>query len=111
MKRLLPCLLLLLLIGLFAAAHAEASTTLLVYMSGADLDYEACYDIYEMGIAEVGDDVNIVILAGGSKSWEFEEIEGGTRTLITLRDGDFESIDDWGWKSMGSGESLLEFLE
>ena len=79
-------------------------------MCGADLQSAACEDIYEMGIAEVGDNVNIVILAGGAEEWDFDEIQGNTRNLITLRDGNSESITDWGWKSMGSEESLLEFL-
>lgn len=111
MKRLLLCTLLLLAVGLFAAAQAEGSATLLVYMCGAEIQYDACYDMYEMGLAENGDDVNVVILAGGADKWEFDEIKGGTRNLITIRDGDFETIEDWGWKSMGSEESLLEFLE
>ena len=110
MKRIWIIVLAILSLALIFSAHAETSTTLLVYMCGADLQSAACEDIYEMGIAEVGDNVNIVILAGGAEEWDFDEIQGNTRNLITLRDGNFESITDWGWKSMGSEESLLEFL-
>ena len=110
MKRIWIIVLTILSFALISSAHAETSTTLLVYMCGADLQSAACEDIYEMGIAEVGDNVNIVILAGGAEEWDFDEIQGNTRNLITLRDGNFESITDWGWKSMGSEESLLEFL-
>ena len=110
MKRLLFTMMLLLLAGVFAAAQAETAT-LLVYMCGSDLQSAACYDIYEMGVAETGDDVNVVILAGGSPEWDFDELEGDTRNLVTLRDGDFETITDWGWKSMGDADSLLEFLD
>ena len=110
MKRIWIIVLAVLSLALIFSAHAETSTTLLVYMCGADLQSAACEDIYEMGIAEVGDNVNIVILAGGAEEWDFDEIQGNTRNLITLRDGNFESITDWGWKSMGSEESLLEFL-
>ncbi len=92
-------------------AAAEANLTLLVYMCGASLQEAGCYDIYEMGMAETGDEVNIVVLAGGASEWAFDEIAGNTRNLITIRNGEFESITDWGWASMGSGESLLEFLE
>lgn len=107
------------LLGLFMAglalmgvgAAAEANLTLLVYMCGANLQEAGCYDIYEMGMAETGDEVNIVVLAGGASEWAFDEIAGNTRNLITIRNGEFESITDWGWASMGSGESLLEFLE
>ena len=111
MKRIVFCVVLagLLLLGIGAAA--EADLTLLVYMCGADLQECACEDIYEMGIAENGDNVNIVILAGGASEWDFEELQGNTRNLVTLRDGYFESVEDWGWASMGSEESLLEFLE
>jgi len=97
------------LMGIGAAA--EANLTLLVYMCGANLQEAGCYDIYEMGMAETGDEVNIVVLAGGASEWAFDEIAGNTRNLITIRNGEFESITDWGWASMGSGESLLEFLE
>ena len=107
----LPCLLFCLMLTLLcASAWAEDDFTLLVYMCGADLQYDACIDMAEMGMAENGDNVNIVILAGGAEEWEFDELDGYTRNLVTLRDGDFESITDWGWASMGSEESLLEFL-
>ena len=111
MKRIMAVFFTLGLLLLFADAMAEADTTLLVYMCGSDLQSDACEDIYEMGIAENGENVNIVVLAGGAENWDFEEIEGNTRNLIEIRDGAFESITDWGWASMGSEECLLEFLE
>ncbi len=111
MKKILFALFVSVLVLMGIGASAEADLTLLVYMCGANLQEAGCYDIYEMGIAETGDEVNIVILAGGASEWTFDEIEGNTRNLITIRDGEFESITDWGWASMGSGESLLEFLE
>ncbi len=110
MKRTCLCLLLMLLACAFAAARAETATVL-VYMAGASIQSEACEDIYEMALAETGDNVNLAILAGGAKQWDIDEIKGGSRTLMTLRDGDIEDLEDWGWKSMGSEESLLEFLE
>ena len=111
MKRIMMAVFVLVCLLLCAGALAEANTTLLVYMCGADIQSDACDDIYEMGIAETGKNVNIVILAGGTDSWDYDEIEGNTRNLIEIRDGYFESITDWGWASMGSEESLLEFLE
>lgn len=111
MKKILFWFLMTLLMLMGAGAAAEADLTLLVYMCGANLQEAGCEDIYEMGLAETGDEVNIVILAGGASEWAYEEIAGNTRNLITIRDGEFESITDWGWASMGSSESLLEFLE
>ena len=111
MKRIMAAVFCVVCLFLCAGALAEADMTLLVYMCGTDLQSSACEDIYEMGIVETGENVNIVILAGGAETWDFEEIEGNTRSLVEIRDGAFESITDWGWASMGSGESLLEFLE
>ena len=111
MKRIIAVVFILASLLLGANALGEADLTLLVYMCGADIQSDACEDIYEMGIAETGENVNIVLLAGGADEWDFEEIEGNTRNLIEIRDGYFESITDWGWASMGSRESLLEFLE
>ncbi len=42
---------------LCAGACAEADMTLLVYMCGADIQSDACEDIYEMGIAETGENI------------------------------------------------------
>ena len=111
MKKILFLLFMAGLVQMGVGAVAEADLTLLVYMCGSNLQEAGCYDIYEMGIAETGDEVNIVVLAGGASEWAFDEIAGTTRNLITIRDGEFESITDWGWASMGSGESLLEFLQ
>ena len=110
MKKMLALLITAGLLLLGGYACAEADFTLLVYLCGSDLQSAACEDIYEMGVTENGDEVNIVLLAGGASEWDFDEIEGNTRSLVTIRDGDFESITDWGWASMGSEESLLEFL-
>ena len=112
MKKIVFCMALLAgLMLLGAGALAEAKLTLLMYMCGAELQEAACEDIYEMAVAGTGDDVNIVVLAGGAQEWEYEEIQGNTRNLIEIRDGAFESVTDWGWASMGSPDSLSEFLE
>ena len=110
MKNVIALLITVGMLLLGAGAYAEADFTLLVYLCGSDLQENACDDIYEMGMAENSENVNIVVLAGGASEWDFEDIPGDTRSLITIRDGYFESITDWGWASMGSEESLLEFL-
>ncbi len=101
---------LLILAAGIAAASAE-STTLLVYMCGTDLQEDACEDMLEMAEVDDGDAINIVILAGGAKEWELEGLEGNSRTLIVLDNGDAEEWDDWGRNSMGSTESLEQFLQ
>ena len=111
MKNVIALLITVGMLLLGAGAYAEADFTLLVYLCGSDLQENACDDIYEMGLAENGENVNIVLLAGGASEWNYDVIKGNTRNLITIRNGNFESVEDWGWASMGSGESLMEFLE
>ncbi len=101
----------LLMLAVCAWASAEASTTILVYMCGADIYEDACMDIYEMAEAEAGDDVNIVVLAGGAENWDYEELKAGQRNFFEIRDWDFQNLSVWPYKSMGSPESLQEFLE
>ena len=101
----------LLMIMVFAAAAAcGETTTLLVYMCGTDLQDAGCEDLVEMAQVEAGDAINVVVLAGGAKEWDLEDLKGNTRTLAVIRDGYFEELQDWGHVSMGSPDSLEEFL-
>lgn len=104
-------MILLLALVLGCAAAGEETTTLLVYMCGTDLQEDACIDLVEMAEVEAGDAINMVVLAGGAQEWDLEDLQGNSRTLAVIRDGYFEELEDWGHKSMGSAESLEEFLE
>ena len=112
MKKIVCCGLVLLLALILGCAWAEGkTTTLLVYMCGTDLQEDACQDLVEMAEVEAGDAINVVVLAGGAKKWDMEDLKGNSRTLALIRDGYFEDLQDWGRKSMGSTESLAEFLK
>ena len=106
------CVILILLLTLILnlALAGKGTTTLLVYMCGTDLQDAGCEDIVEMAEVEAGDAINVVVLAGGAKEWDLEDLKGGSRTLAVIRDGYFEQLDDWGHKSMGRKDSLEEFL-
>ena len=110
MKHLFFILLPLFLIFASVSFASEDAATLLVYMCGSELEEDAYLDLVEMAEAEA-DSVNIVVLAGGSSDWEIEELEGNTRNLAVIRDGGFESVEDWGPLSMGSEDCLYQFLE
>ena len=111
MKKRIMCLWLALIIALsMVSASAETRTTVLIYMCGSDIQEDACWDIYEMALAETGKNINLVLLAGGARRWEFDEFKSGRCTLATVRDGDFDYIEDCGRQSMGSAETLASFL-
>lgn len=105
----LACLLLAALV-LGAAAADGPTTTLLVYLCGSDLQEDACEDLLEMAGVEAGENITVVVLAGGSKEWDLEDLAPESRTLLVLKDGYVENSEDWGYASMGSPESLEQFL-
>ena len=111
MKKIIGAVLLLVLLFALGCVQAEGkTTTLLVYMCGTDLQDAGCEDLVEMAEVEAGDAINVVVLAGGAKEWDLEDLKGNRRTLAVIRDGYFESLEDWGKASMGSPDSLEEFL-
>ena len=99
------------LLLVLGCAAAEGQTTMLVYMCGADIQSDACEDIIEMASVEAGDAINMVVLAGGAREWDLEDLKGNSRTLAVIRDGYFEELKDWGYGSMGETKSLKQFLE
>lgn len=111
MKKVVCCAALLLLVFVLCCAQADGkTTTLLVYMCGADLQEAGCEDLVEMAEVEAGNAINVVVLAGGAREWASEDLKGNSRTLAVIRDGYFEKLEDWGQASMGNPESLEEFL-
>ena len=94
MKKWLCCVLALLLVFVLGSALAGGqTTTVLVYMCGTDLQDAGCDDLIEMVEAENGDDVSIVVLAGGAKEWSLDLLQGNTRNLLDFQADDTE---DWG---------------
>ena len=111
MKKIIGFVLLLVLLFALGSVQAEGkTTTLLVYMCGTDLQDAGCEDLVEIAEVEAGDAINVVVLAGGAKEWDLEDLKGNRRTLAVIRDGYFEKLEDWGKASMGSPDSLEEFL-
>ena len=112
MKKAVICSLLFLLLLAFGASSASGeTTTLLVYLCvSEDMEEMAYADLVEIAEVEAGDSITAVVLAGGLREWEMEDLKGNSRTLTVIRDGYLEEADDWGQKSMGSPESLKEFL-
>ncbi len=110
MKKIICMLAVMLALCLGCALAAAETTTLLVYMCGTDLQEDACEDLIEMASADPPEDMNIVVLAGGAKEWSLDLLKGNTRNLLSFQ-SEADEPDNWGRKSMGSPESLREFLE
>ena len=95
MKHLSLILFLLFLAFTSVSFASEDTATLLVYLCGSEMEEDAYLDLVEMAEAKA-DNVNIVVLAGGSTDWGIEGLDGNTRNLAVIRDGGFESVEDWG---------------
>jgi len=108
MKKVFFSLLVLILLAL--AATAAADTTVMMYMCGSDIQDDCVTDMQEMVKAQCGDDVTIVVLAGGATSWSDRELKANKLNLFTIKNGKRSSVTDWGKANMGSSDTLVKFV-
>ncbi len=83
----------------------------MIYMCGTDLQDAACEDLYEIADVETGDDITVVVLAGGASEWDMEDLEPDRMNFMVIRDGYIEKLEDWGRSAMGSPDTLAKFLK
>jgi len=116
LKKLAALLLVLLLCPLPAGARAEekAAVTLLVYMTGSDLETKgqaASKDILEMVESlPAGGKIRILLQAGGSGSWELD-IDPSRSTRIEISDGQWQKIEENENLNMAEADTLKGFLQ
>ena len=92
---------------------SEGSFCLLVYMIGSDLenyDGAASNDIQEMLEAASGDNLNIVIQTGGSKSWHLKEITADKIGRYRISNGKLETIELLDNVRMSEAGTLADFI-
>ena len=116
LKKLAAALLALLLCPLPAGARAEekAAVTLLVYMTGSDLETKgqaASKDITEMvDSLPAGSGIRILLQAGGSASWELD-IDPSRSTRIEISGGQWHKIEENDNLNMAEADTLKDFLQ
>ena len=109
MKRLL--LLLCILCLCWSCGLCEKSATLLLYMSGNDLESAACAEIQELMEGEYADEFNICVWAGGSNNWSGEfGFENGQLNQVVVGNGEFLEQNTAGKVSVGKPETLSDFI-
>lgn len=97
------------------AAEDEMRTTVLIYMSGSDLesaDGSATADIHEMLRANIPEDgaLTVLVETGGSKKWHLDGIRGGKNRLYQIIGDEYRLLDTPGRCSMGDPDTLSDFL-
>ncbi len=111
------CLLLgIVLIGLGFAAGAAAqdeSWTVLLYLCGTDLESDggaASANLEEILAVSVPDTIHFIVQTGGTAQWETEGIDADALERWELVENGFAQVDVLPLASMGSAETLGDFL-
>jgi len=98
-----------------AGIHDKKPYTVMIYLNGSDLETEngmATSDLMEMiesGYNE--DNVNVVILSGGTAAWNNDVIPSDTCALYHIAEGDLQFIDTIGKLNIGDAGTLSGFID
>lgn len=94
---------------------ADGTWTIFVYLCGADLESAenggfATLDMQEMSAASTGKNVRFVIQTGGANQWH-NEVVASELGRYEICDGRMSKIDTQADASMGSADTLADFLK
>ncbi len=89
--------------------------TVMIYMCGTDLESEsgmATADIQEMAEARFGDNVNLLVYAGGCTNWKINGISNKTNQIFQIREGKITGLEEnMGNESMTDPKTLTSFIK
>lgn len=92
----------------------DANTwTIFIYLCGTDLESDGGMgtdDIDEMLGATVSDHVRFVIQTGGTSQWNTSDVDDSVIQRFLISDGVMEKVDEKPLASMGTTDSLTDFL-
>ncbi len=89
--------------------------TFMVYMCGTDLESKysmASADLSEMAAADLGRNINIIVLTGGCSKWKTQGISNQVNQIYKVKSGGLELLDDdFGSKAMTDYTNLEAFIK
>ncbi len=89
-------------------------TTVMMYIIGSDLESDGGFasdDIVEMLAADIGDNINLVIMTGGATDWYLDEISSDRCQYWQIKNGELININDnLGQLNMTSHDVLSDFI-
>ena len=92
----------------------KSDMTIIVYIVGSNLESECGYatrDLEILADANFGDNINVVVQAGGASKWNNNLLKDGHTHRFTIADGRLKNIDDMGKVNMASEDTLSDFLK
>ncbi|MFI3213367.1 MAG: clostripain-related cysteine peptidase [Eubacteriales bacterium] len=88
--------------------------TVMIYLLGSDLETDsgcATDDLMEIAEADFGDQVNVVVMTGGTLQWQNDFVDSDTCQYWQIKDGEFYCLeDDLGKISMANEDTLSAFI-
>lgn len=88
--------------------------TIIVYIVGSNLESECGYatrDLEILADANFGDNINVVVQAGGAAKWNNNLLEDGHTHRFNIKDGRLKNLNDMGRVNMASEDTLADFLK
>ncbi len=89
--------------------------TIMLYLIGSDLESYGGFgseDIEEMLGAQIGNNINLIIMTGGSTYWHMDEISSERCQYWQVKDGELVLIDDsLGQLNMTDTQTLTNFIK
>ncbi len=97
-----------------AAGKENTSWTVMLYLCGTDLESDngfASDNLEEVCSADLGNEVNFVIEAGGTKKWQTGDISNGKLSRLHVEDGELCVDETCPSASMGDAGTLTDFIK
>ena len=96
------------------SGFSQKDRTVMIYMTGSDLETQGKYasgDLENILKANVNlDEVNVVLIAGGSKKWHKSYISQSETSIYKLTEAGFVKEKMYSIKNMGDSSLLSDFL-
>ena len=99
--------------GAPVATSTESSWTFSLYLCGSDLESrhaEATRTLRGLLKADIPSDVRVLVQTGGAASWRTDGVDADAVQRFEVRDGKLELLETLDAVSMGSGDTLADFL-
>lgn len=89
------------------------TVTVMLYLCGSDLESEigaATADLNEIGYAEIGEQVNVIVETGGASEWHNSVIPSDTNMRWRATNEGLEPLEDAGLRDMTDPDNLADFI-
>ena len=96
------------------AAPKDVTRTVMIYMVGSDLESKAGYGTTELAALKYdkldSENVNVVLIAGGSNKWHNDYIDVDETSIFELQEDGFKKVKKQSVKNMADEKTFSEFL-